>query len=73
MDTKVHLLYRQVNILDNNIMVYLLYRHVNIMDDMVQKLEKYGTNLEFLVQQRTIELVEEKKKTDSLLGRMLPM
>ena len=42
------------------------------MDNMVQKLEAYATNLEELVQQRTVELVEEKKKTDGLLYRMLP-
>ena len=42
------------------------------MDNMVRLLEKYATNLEDLVQQRTVELVDEKKKTDSLLGRMLP-
>ena len=47
-------------------------RHVNILDNMVQMLEKYATNLEDLVQSRTVELVEEKKKTDSLLYRMLP-
>ncbi|KAI0235252.1 Atrial natriuretic peptide receptor 1, partial [Lamellibrachia satsuma] len=47
-------------------------RQVNILDNMLQKLEKYATNLEELVQHRTAELVEEKKKTDSLLYRMLP-
>ena len=45
---------------------------MNILDNMVQMLEKYATNLEDLVQSRTVELVEEKKKTDSLLYRMLP-
>ena len=35
-------------------------------------LEKYASNLESLVQQRTGELMEEKKKTDMLLYRMLP-
>ena len=39
---------------------------------MVAKLEKYANNLEDIVEQRTAELVEEKKKTDSLLYRMLP-
>ena len=48
------------------------HRHVNILDNMVQMLEKYATNLEDLVQSRTVELVEEKKKTDALLYRMLP-
>ncbi len=42
------------------------------MDNMVQKLERYANNLEEIVQQRTAELVEEKKKTDLLLYRMLP-
>ena len=48
------------------------YRKFNIMDNMIQKLEKYATNLEGIVQTRTAELVEEKKKTDMLLYRMLP-
>ena len=48
------------------------YRKVNIMDNMINKLEKYACNLEDIVSHRTSELVEEKKKTDSLLYRMLP-
>ncbi len=39
---------------------------------MIQKLEKYASNLEDIVAQRTMELVSEKKKTDTLLYRMLP-
>lgn len=35
-------------------------------------LEKYAYNLEGLVQERTNQLVEEKKKTENLLLRMLP-
>ena len=42
------------------------------MDNMIQKLEKYANNLEEIVEARTEELVEEKKKTDLLLYRMLP-
>ena len=42
------------------------------MDSMLAKLEKYSSNLEELVQHRTKQLVEEKKKTDMLLYRMLP-
>ncbi|XP_048508953.1 guanylate cyclase 32E isoform X2 [Athalia rosae] len=44
----------------------------NIFDNMLAIMEKYACNLEGLVQQRTNELVEEKKKTDALLHRMLP-
>ncbi|CAD5124699.1 DgyrCDS12962 [Dimorphilus gyrociliatus] len=44
----------------------------NIMDTMITKLEKYANNLEEIVENRTKMLIEEKKKTDSLLYRMLP-
>ncbi len=39
---------------------------------MIKKLEKYANNLEEIVQSRTGELIEEKKKTDMLLYKMLP-
>ena len=45
---------------------------MNILDSMVEKLEKYASNLEDIVAQRTEELVNEKSKTDLLLYRMLP-
>lgn len=39
---------------------------------MVSMLEKHANNLEELVAERTLQLCEEKKKTDQLLHRMLP-
>ncbi|CAH1773110.1 unnamed protein product [Owenia fusiformis] len=47
-------------------------RKYNIMDKMLMKMEAYANNLEEVVEHRTQELMEEKKKTDTLLYRMLP-
>ena len=44
----------------------------NIVDNMVTMLEKYANNLEEIVCDRTRKLEEEKKKTETLLHRMLP-
>lgn len=39
---------------------------------MMDMMEKYANNLEDLVNQRTLEVYEEKRKTEDLLHRMLP-
>lgn len=39
---------------------------------MLAIMEKYAYNLEGIVQERTNQLTEEKKKTEALLLRMLP-
>ncbi|KAI5694949.1 hypothetical protein M8J75_008129 [Diaphorina citri] len=44
----------------------------NIFDNMLAMMEKYANNLEQLVDERTDQLVEEKKKTEALLFEMLP-
>ena len=35
-------------------------------------MEKYAYNLEEIVEDRTMQVVEEKKKTDAILYKMLP-
>ncbi|KAM7281945.1 guanylate cyclase 32E [Ixodes scapularis] len=44
----------------------------NIFDNMLAMMEKYATNLEALVDERTDQLVQEKRKTEALLYEMLP-
>ncbi|CAL2029805.1 unnamed protein product [Caenorhabditis brenneri] len=44
----------------------------NLMDHVFNMLETYASNLEEEVSERTKELVEEQKKSDVLLYRMLP-
>lgn len=46
--------------------------HRNIMDQMMSMMEKYASNLEGVVNERTGLLLEEKKRTEELLHRMLP-
>ena len=42
------------------------------MDNMIAMMEKYSQHLEEIVAERTCQLEEEKKKTETLLYRMLP-
>ncbi|XP_014790175.1 guanylate cyclase 32E [Octopus bimaculoides] len=44
----------------------------NIYDHIMGLMEKHAENLEILVAHRTIELEEEKKRSENLLMRMLP-
>ena len=50
----------------------IVFRKMNIVDTMFKMLEKYSTDLEEIVKERTVALEEEKKKTEHLLTQMLP-
>lgn len=52
--------------------VFSSFRKANIFDNMIAMMEKYANNLEALVDERTDQLSDEKKKTDALLYEMLP-
>ena len=46
---------------------------MNIFDTMFKKLEKYSSNLEGIVTERTQEVEVEKRKVERLLSEMLPL
>lgn len=48
------------------------FRSSNIFDKMMEMMLKYANNLEQLVEERTLLLREEKKKSENLLLRILP-
>ncbi|CAD5112905.1 DgyrCDS2112 [Dimorphilus gyrociliatus] len=47
-------------------------KEVNIMDDLLKRMEQYANNLENIVEERTMQLAEEKQRTDELLLQILP-
>lgn len=48
------------------------HQPTNIVDAMFSMLEKYSSNLEETIRERTTELEDERKRTEDLLYRMLP-
>lgn len=44
----------------------------NIVDNLLQRMEQYANNLEGLVEERTRDYLEEKKKCEELLYQLLP-
>ncbi|XP_076650294.1 atrial natriuretic peptide receptor 1 [Halictus rubicundus] len=44
----------------------------NIMDNLLSRMTQYATNLETLVEERTADYLEEKRKCEELLYQLLP-
>ena len=54
---------------------YLFYRDNfkgNILDNLLNRMEQYAENLEVLVEDRTTAFLDEKRKSEELLYRVLP-
>jgi class 3 adenylate cyclase len=68
----------QLDIFQNksyHICVFLLFQKRisgNILDNLLARMEKYANNLEDLVQERTVECENERKRAETLLYRLLP-
>jgi len=45
---------------------------INILDSIMDMMEKYARNMEESVEERSRLLLDEKRKTDRLLYRLLP-
>ena len=44
----------------------------NILDNLLSRMERYANNLEALVEERTEDYLEEKRKAEDLLYELLP-
>lgn len=42
------------------------------MDDLLQRMEQYANNLELLVEEKTDQLTQEKRRSEELLFQVLP-
>ncbi|CAH1788809.1 unnamed protein product [Owenia fusiformis] len=45
---------------------------LNIMDNLLNRMEQYANNLESLIEERTGQYLDEKKRVEDLLHRLLP-
>ncbi|EEC17531.1 atrial natriuretic peptide receptor, putative [Ixodes scapularis] len=44
----------------------------SVLDDLVGRLERYAISLETLVEERTADYLEQKRKAEDLLYQLLP-
>ncbi|EDV21316.1 uncharacterized protein TRIADDRAFT_30655 [Trichoplax adhaerens] len=60
------------SLIKNKLRTFADGKSMNLVDKMISMMEKYADHLEELVEERTHQLIAEKRKTDELLYRMLP-
>ncbi|XP_041372122.1 atrial natriuretic peptide receptor 1-like [Gigantopelta aegis] len=48
-------------------------KEVNLVEALIHRLEEYSSNLEYTVEERTQQLLTEKKKSEALLYKILPV
>ena len=61
--------------LDFRLIFLLIFREnesSNILDNLLSRMELYANNLEALVEERTSDYLEEKRKCEELLYELLP-
>jgi len=47
-------------------------RGPTLVDNLLARMEQYANNLETLVEERTVDYLEEKRKCETLLYQLLP-
>jgi len=52
--------------------VIIVCRNFSVIDAIMQKLDRYANDLEKVIEQRTLELEEERRKSELLLYSMVP-
>ncbi|XP_053378037.1 atrial natriuretic peptide receptor 1-like [Mercenaria mercenaria] len=61
------------DVIDSYLKKTLKSKGSNIMDNLMRRMEQYANNLETLVEERTNAYMEEKKRAEDLLYRMIPV
>ena len=65
----------QINVFLISFPIAVLHREGdsgNILDNLLSRMEQYANNLEALVEERTANYLEQKKRAEDLLYNMLP-
>jgi len=61
-----------VEVWNNFWFVIIVCRNFSVIDAIMQKLDRYANDLEKVIEQRTLELEEERRKSELLLYSMVP-